>query len=65
MTSEPSAPDPGLLAGDAVADVWDRVNIYDGGETFLKDLAAISEHKRHLVVACIFRLIVVRVSSAT
>jgi hypothetical protein len=49
--SEPSAPQPGLLAGDAVADVWDRVNIYDGGETFLRDLAAIPEAKRHLVVA--------------
>jgi hypothetical protein len=48
---EASAPDPGLLAGDAVADVWDRVSIYDGGETFLKDLAAIPEPKRHLVVA--------------
>lgn len=49
--NEPSAPDPGLLAGDAVADVWDQVNIYDGGETYLRDLAAISEPKRHLVVA--------------
>jgi hypothetical protein len=49
--SEPSAPDPGLLAGDAVPDIWDQVNIYDGGESFLKDLAAISEPKRHLVVA--------------
>jgi len=48
---QPSAPEPGLLAGDAVADVWDHVNIYDGGTTFLKDLAAICEPKRHLVVA--------------
>jgi hypothetical protein len=49
--SESSAPEPGLLAGDAVADVWDHVNIYDGGETFLRDIAAIAEPKRHLVVA--------------
>lgn len=49
--SESSAPDPGLLAGDAVADVWYRVSIYDGGEVFLRDLAAISEPKAHLLVA--------------
>ena len=49
--SETPAPAPGLRAGDAVADVWDRVSIYDGGEKFLSDLAAIPEAKRHLLVA--------------
>jgi len=49
--NETSTPARGLRAGDAVADVWDLVSIYDGGDRFLADLAAIPEAKRHLLVA--------------
>ena len=42
---------PGSLAAAVMADVWDRVSIYDGGARFLDDLAALPDEKRHLLVA--------------